>query len=223
MSRRINKTIFVTFGWTESPAISSILRHGLSGGDRITLITLERRDERSEAALRDLKAFITNYARDIEISELRVNVDDPVTSIFKLKRALEEEKGRKCIVNLSGGMRAIVLFTYIASLLTEHPDVTVELETEDKRAVIEVPKLKLTDLIEVEKLSHLSREIMKELLVGPLKATELREKLKAVPSTFHYAQEELLKRGYIVRERKDKTYILRLTPRGKLLAKLLEG
>lgn len=218
----MNKTMLVTFGWTESPAISSILRHGLSDGDKVVLITLERRDERSESALRDLKTFITNYVKNVKISELRVSVDNPATSIFELKKAIENEKGRKCIINLSGGMRVIVLFTYIAVLLAEHSDTVVELETEDRRTVVEVPKLRLADLIEVKRLPYLAKEIMKQLLTGPLKATTLRKKLNVPASTFHNAQIKLLERGYITREKEDKTFTLRLTSLGKLLARLME-
>jgi len=218
----MDKTVLATFGWTETPVISSILRHGLSDGDKILLITPERRDERSEAALRDLKAFITTHLKNVEISELRISIDDPATSIYKLKRTIEDGRGRKCIINLSGGMRVVVLFTYIAVLLAEHPDIVVELETEDRKTVVEVPKVRLTDFIEVKKLPQLAREIMKQLLQGPLDMATLRKDLKVPASTFHNAQMKLLERGYIMREKKGKTFILRLTPSGELLARLIE-
>ncbi|MEM4482119.1 MAG: CRISPR-associated CARF protein Csa3 [Archaeoglobaceae archaeon] len=218
----MGKTVIATFGWTEASVISSILRHGLSDGDKIILVMPERRDERSEAALRDLKTFITTHLKNIEISELRISIDNPVTSIYKLKRTIEDESGR-CIVNLSGGMRAVVLFTYIATLLADHPDIVVELETEDRKMVIEVPKVKLTDFIEVKKLPHLAKEIMRQLLRGPLDVANLRKCLNVPASTLHNAQMKLLERGYITREKSGKTFILRLTPSGELLARLIES
>ncbi|MEM4488614.1 MAG: CRISPR-associated CARF protein Csa3 [Desulfurococcaceae archaeon] len=219
----MNKTVLATFGWTEASVISSILRHGLSNGDKILLIMPERRDERSEAALRDLKAFITTHLKNIGISELRITIDNPATSIYELKRAIEAERDRKCIINLSGGMRAVVVFTYIAALLAEHPNIVVELETEDRKTVIEVPKMRLADFIEVKKLPQLAKEIMKKLLRGPLDVATLRKDLNAPTSTLYYAQMKLLERGYIMREKKGKTFILKLTPFGELLARLMEG
>ncbi|MEM0235744.1 MAG: CRISPR-associated CARF protein Csa3 [Thermosphaera sp.] len=218
----MNKTIMATFGWTEASVISSILRHGLGNGDKILLVMPERRDERSEAALRDLKAFITTHLKNVEISELRISVDNPATSIYKLKRAIEAERGRRCIINLSGGMRAVVVFTYIAALLAEHPDIIVELETEDRKTVIEVPKVRLADFIEVEKLPQRAKEIMRKLLQGPLDVVTLRKDLNVPASTLHYAQMKLLERNYIMREKKGKTFILKLTPSGELLARLME-
>jgi len=218
----MNKTVLATFGWTEASVISSILRHGLSDGDKILLIMPERRDERSEAALRDLKAFITTHLKNTEISELRISIDNPVISIYKLKRVIEDERGRRCIVNLSGGMRAAVLLTYIAALLAEHPDTIVELETEDRKMIVEVPKIRLTDFIEVKKLPQLAREIMRQLLRGPLDVATLRKDLNVPASTLYNAQMKLLERGYITREKKGKTFILRLTSSGELLARLME-
>lgn len=217
----VNKTVFVTFGWTEIPVISSILRYGLNEGDRIVVILPEYRDERSQRALNDLETFISNYVKNVEITKVYINLEDIADSIYKLKSCIENEKGRKCIVNLSGGMRSIVIITYIATILAKHPDIMVELETEDRKRIIEIPEIKPEDLRKFEELSYLAKEIIKELLFGPLEAAVLRKKLNAAASSFHNAQMKLVEMGYIEREKKNKSSILKLTTRGKILAKLL--
>jgi CRISPR locus-related DNA-binding protein len=217
------KTLFITFGWTEAPVISSILRYGLSEGDKIVVVLPEQRDERSQAALRDLKSFVLGYAKNIEINEMYISLEDPVDSITRLKNAIESERGKKCIVNLSGGMRAIVILTYLATLFAEHPEITIELETEDRRKVIELPEIRPEDLREFRELPSLAKEIIKHLLSGPIEAPILRKKLKLPPSSFHNIQMKLVQMGYIERERVNKFIVLKLTPRGKLLAKLVGG
>jgi len=214
------KTIFVTFGWTEAPIISSILRYGLSEGDKIVVILPEQRDERSQIALRDLKSFILGYAKNIEINEMHISLEDPVDSIARLKNAIESERGRKCIVNLSGGMRAIVILTYLATLFAGHPEITIELETEDRKRVIELPEIRPEDLREFRELPSLTKEIIKHLLSGPIEASILRKKFNIPPSSFHNIQVKLVRMGYIEQERISKFIVLKLTSRGKLLAKL---
>jgi CRISPR locus-related DNA-binding protein len=219
----IKKTLFVTFGWTEAPVISSILHYGLSEGDKIVVILPEQRDERSQVALHDLKSFILGYAKDIEINEMYISLEDPIDSITKLKNAIESERGRKCIVNLSGGMRAIVILAYLATLFAEHPEITIELETEDRKRVIELPEIRPEDLREFRELPSLAKEIIKHLLSGPVEASILRKKFNLPPSSFHNIQMKLVQMGYIKRERVNKFIVLKLTSRGKLLAKLAGG
>jgi CRISPR locus-related DNA-binding protein len=214
------KTLFVTFGWTETHVISSILRYGLSEGDKIVVILPEQHDERSKLALHDLKSFILSYAKNIEINEMHISLEDAINSISKLKNAIENEIGRKCIVNLSGGMRAVVILTYLATFFAEHPEIMVELETEDKKRVIEFPEIKPEDLRKFRELPHLAKETIKHLLSGPIEASFLRKKLNLPPSSFHNIQMKLVQMGYIERERVNKFIVLKLTMRGKLLAKL---
>lgn len=215
------KSIFVTFGWTESPIISAILRYGIKEGDHIFLILPERRDERSDAAIRDLKTFVSNYVKDVVISELRIDINNSITAIQKLKKMIERERGGGCIVNLSGGMRILVLLTYIAACLADHPSIVLELETEDKRALVEIPRLKLAELSKLDGLPWPTKEIIRELLTGPMRAPELRKKIGASPSTFHRAQTELLKLNYIEVRREGRACVLYLTRHGRMIAELL--
>ncbi|MEM1674846.1 MAG: hypothetical protein QXI56_08260 [Candidatus Bathyarchaeia archaeon] len=56
-------------------------------------------------------------------------------------------------------MMAVAVFTYIAALLVEHPNIVLELETEDRKTVIEVPKVRLADFTEVENYPSVRRKL----------------------------------------------------------------
>ena len=215
------KSIFATFGWTETPVISAILRYGLKEGDKIFLILPEWRDERSDAAIRDLKSFISS-TKGVDVQEIRVNLEDFASSVSRIRRAIEDERGRKCIVNLSGGMRALVLSTYIAASVANHPNLSLELETENRRMRIEVPKLSVRDLSNT-KLSRRMIQTMRKLLSGPKRSPDLRRELGISSSSFHRIQEELEKRGYIERRKVGKAYLISLTPRGRLILEFMGG
>lgn len=216
----MNRTIFATFGWTEAPVISSILRYGLKKGDRIKLITPTREDERSVAALRDLKKFIENYIKEVEVITLRIDVENFMDGVLKLKKEIESEVGREVIINLSGGMRVLVLMAYIAASLSDLQNLLIELETEDRKVLSRVPKLRVEELARLKTLPWPTHRVMLELTRGPMNAAELRRRLNIPASTFHRTIEELVSKGYVIKEKTGKTFILSLTEHGRLISEL---
>lgn len=217
--RTMKKTFLVTFG-RGTQAISSMLRHGLNEEDRIIIILPKYYDEKDRRALNDLKAFVSNYAKKVKVSEVHIDLEDIAESVCMLKSYIEEEKGRKCIINLGRNAGDIAIITYIATIFANHPDIVIELEMEDENKVIEIPRIREEDLNEYEDLSPLAKEILKELLAGPLEVSALRERLNVAASSLYVVQMKLIKMGYVERERRGKSSILRLTARGRILTKL---
>ncbi|MEM0010519.1 MAG: hypothetical protein QXT84_02365, partial [Candidatus Bathyarchaeia archaeon] len=127
------KTFIATIGWTEWPIASAITKHGLYEGDKIILLSPEKKDERSMAAVNEVKHFVSKFVPFVEVSEVSVPVHSPSDAILLLARLfIKESSSRDLIVNLSGGMRILVLETLIALTLIHIENLVLELQTEDK-------------------------------------------------------------------------------------------
>lgn len=136
------KVFIATIGWTEWPAASAIIAHGLSRGDRIILLTPAKRDERSKAAVEEISNFVSKFVPSVEVSEIQIPIHNPVEAISIIAKLIKKEtkRGGKIIVNLSGGMRALVIETMLALTLIQTNNIAVELRTEDK-VDIQIPRV----------------------------------------------------------------------------------
>jgi len=211
------KSIIVTFGWTETPVIGAAVRHGLEPGDRIILLKPADSDERSERAINDLRVFLRNIP-GIELIEREVDVSDFVSTIMSIKKIIENEKiGRDIIVNLSGGMRILVLATYLVSLFMKN--VNVEIESENRKVRLMLPSI---DMIQVSRLksNHIRLLSLLGLFGGTCLVKDLINASKMSRSTFYAHTKDLKKMGLI--ERVSKRGILKITDKGILLVTLLK-
>ncbi|MEM3786055.1 MAG: hypothetical protein QXE05_06705, partial [Nitrososphaeria archaeon] len=75
------KTFIATIGWTEWPIASAITKHGLYEGDKIILLSPEKKDERSMAAVNEVKHFVSKFVPFVEVSEVSVPVHSPSDAI----------------------------------------------------------------------------------------------------------------------------------------------
>jgi len=212
------KSIVVTFGWTEFPVIGSIVRHGLEPGDRIVLLKPADSDERAEKAIGDLRAFLKNIV-GVELIEKEINISDFVNAVISIKRLLDNESlDRDLIVNLSGGMRILVLATYLASLFIKK--LKIEIESENRKFRILLPSINIFHIL---KLKNAHRRILKllQLYKGECSIKDLMVSSKFSRSTLYVYVKDLENLGLV--ERSDKRGILKITDKGILLATLLGG
>jgi len=129
------KSIFLTLGWQTTAALSAIVRHGLSNGDEIIVIVPHIKDSAAEKAVSEIETFLKNLG-NIKFKELTIDISNFIDSVIKIKSILDEKTDKSCIVNLSGGMRVLVLITYLACLLSKNKNIHIELETEDRKHLI---------------------------------------------------------------------------------------
>jgi CRISPR locus-related DNA-binding protein len=213
----MSKSIIVTFGWTESPVIGAVVRHGLEPGDRIILLKPVNGDERSEKAVNDLKAFIRNIS-GVELAEEEINVNDFVNAVISIKRILESEgMGRNIIVNLSGGMRILVLATYLAALFTKNA--RLEIESENKKFRTLLPSIDMAQISRL-KSNHIKLLSLLQLFKGVCSVKDLMNASKLSRSTFYACIKNLKKMGLV--EEAGKRGLLKITSNGTLLVILLK-
>jgi len=212
------KCLIATFGWTEQFVLSSILKHGIEVGDWIILLVPDRRDEKSEVIIRDFESFLNRYGEGIELKVERVPLDSFDHAVAKVSEVLREvlsKNPEKVVINLSGGMRVLILATYIAVLLACPRDVMIELETEDRERSYHIPNLSIRGLV---KLNEIDRVILKELRGCEADTSRLLQKLKIPRSTLHKHLRELESKGLVNLERRGRLLYASITALGKFLS-----
>ncbi|MDW7978136.1 MAG: CRISPR-associated CARF protein Csa3 [Candidatus Caldarchaeum sp.] len=141
-----NKTIFVTIGFTEWPVVSSLIKNGLAANDRVVTIVPMKSDPRSQTTLQEIRVFLSKFAPDVVLETLAVEVrsfEEAVSAILA-RMVKEKQERRKVVVNLSGGMRVLILETYVAMVLSGSTDAVAEIMTEDKHELV-LPNLLTVD------------------------------------------------------------------------------
>lgn len=210
----MSKSIIVTFGWTEYPVIGSIVRHGLESEDKVILLIPADKDERAEKAMDDLKAFIRNIP-GVKLVEERVDISDFLGAVIRIKTILEKCEN-PIIMNLSGGMRILVLAAYLASLFTKN--VEVEIESENRKFRTHLPSVDVIQLMKL-KNKHLRMLDMLQQFKDECPVGELMRMLKFSRSTLYACIKVLREIGLI--EKTNRKGKIRITSKGILVNTLL--
>ncbi len=170
----------VTLGWRPDPVIATFARHRVEHGDKLILLVPEFMDERSREAIDRVRDHIrvANLHVDVELLELPTDFDRAVRMVLE-KIEWCSERG-DVIINISGGMRYIILATYTAFLLSRRKNVVLdELAVEGKNITISLGIPPLVRFVPDDK----EREILRILLVREADADEIAEELGIGKST----------------------------------------
>jgi len=135
------RALFITLGFEEKFAVRALTRHGLDKGDKITLVTGPRIDK-VDKAINFISDFILKYyGGEVDLHVEEVSVHDIYAAISLLRRILTDRSrgADQVIVNLSGGMRVLIVAFIIALGLINLPNLIVEIETEDSSTLIQIP------------------------------------------------------------------------------------
>jgi len=189
--------ITYTFGFDERFAFRSLLRRGIGGSDKVAvLVPSNRPDEKSENALSSLDNFVKRYVNGEGVMRYEIEIDDfyvAVTIIAGLFRSWAE---RPIILNLSGGMRLLIVETLVAAVYCGIP-IKVEMETEDGKTFTE---FETPDLLPV-RLDELDIEILKTLSNVKLTLKFLAEALQVAKPTAWRHVKKLQELGLVELER----------------------
>ncbi|MEM2293806.1 MAG: CRISPR-associated CARF protein Csa3 [Nitrososphaerota archaeon] len=212
------KSFIATIGWTEWPIASAVIKHGLSSGDRVILLCPEKRDERAREALSDVKGFVSKFTQGVEVVDIPVPVHNPVEAVVMLAKMMknEAEKGRRLIVNLSGGMRILVIEVLLALTLLRVDDLELEIRTEDK-VDLSIPRLWRCyhDLTREESM------VLEALARGErVSLSEVSKRIKASIATTHRILKRMEGDGLISSKKSGKEKLMELTSKGRVFYEL---
>ena len=213
----MQKILMLTLGFDERFAYRAILRHDVREGDMIFLITGKITDK-VEKAHKMVKEFISkSYGESVNVKVVELDPTDLIGSIGRLVAIISSMGDSRFVVNLSGGMRVVIVSTLLAFLLLRMRNVKVEIELEDLSGVVEVPE-SLMALI----TSHLPRggvEILKVAAQGQVTAKDLSRTLSKDRSTIRKQIKRLVNLG-LLRIKKRKPLTIELTDLGRLLMRM---
>ncbi len=206
------KRLFVcTLGFDEKFAIRSFTRHGLEIMDKVLLFTAKPINERVEKAYSIIRSFITFHHKAL-VELYAVTLDSFSKSVRDIRLKLTEELKNgnydKVIVNLTGGLRALVLATYTAFLLLPNDvlsgrEVIIEVEFEDSSRLILIPPNTGLILRNLDKLKDRHKEVLAYLAnKGDASIIELSTEFKLDTSTIRRYIYDLSDLG-LVHERSD--------------------
>jgi len=199
-------TLIATLGFDEKFCYRAILRHGIKEGDRIILITAEKVEKVEKAYEWIRKLIQTSFSDKVEVELFEVDVKNPEEAIKRAVEIVRRAEGR-VIVNLSGGMRALVIIVLLACMMVPL-NAKFEIETEDFSSVVELQS-GLINLIKSPP-RDISLEILELVANGFKTVGEIAKKLKKDESTIRRHLLSLEKQGLIKAE-KRKPLIVSLT------------
>jgi len=207
------KTIIITFGFDEKFAIRGLLRNGLNYGDKVLVFTAKPIIDKVERALHILEEFVSKYYRGVTFKVVSVNVQDFNSAILQIGRTLREEAEGEKIINLSGGMRSLIIET-LAAVLIMGMEGEVEVELENFEGVIKFP----LNIIKVKPpLSEEFKKILNTLIEeGGLSISELSRRLNVAKSTIHRRIKILKEMGLVETEYERKRLMCSATSIAKL-------
>ena len=221
---KVHRLFIVTIGWTETPVIRLVVRHGLETGDFILLVRPVWHDEKAETAMGAIVDFLSKMlgeAWERSYRTLSIQASSPIDAIETIKIVLEYYEAEKIVVILSGGMRAVILETLIALIFSRHfneaKDITVEVDLEGRNEYVrfEGRILRLFNWRPTKE----QEKLLKLLEESPKTMRELAENLGINVSTVYRWYEEMQKLGILgaYKEGSSRSMKLRLTPLYKLV------
>lgn len=197
-----------------------ITRHGLGVGDKVVFLFPDWRDEGCLNAIASLKSLIRQIDSRIEVEELPVPLYNVNEAIVKIAKHIgsEASKGRRIVINLSGGMRILIVETLLATQISGAKDVVVEAQSEDRRIIVNFPKL----WNYTQNFTKNMERIITTLLEKVLGIRKLSLACKLPLTTTHRLVKKLEKQGIIEIKRVGKEKNVSLTYKGKIIAQILK-
>lgn len=206
--------LIFTLGFDEKFQIRSIIRHGVKESARIIVIIAEPMDERVKAAKERLKKFVLDYIPNSEFIEVTINPINFIESVSKLFETFSNLTGEEIIVNLSGGMRALIIETLIGLILSEKK-AKIEIELENFQGTIQFDS-RILRSIELEKddieILNAVRHVKKLI--------EIVEWVNKPKTTVYRRLEELVEKGLLNKKVEGKSATYEITEIGKLMLKI---
>jgi len=192
--------LIATLGFEEKFCYRAVLRHGIKEGDRIILITAGI-VEKVEKAYEWIKKLIqSSYGSSVSVDLVQIDVNNTVDSLRKILRLIDSLNDFRIVVNLSGGMRILIIYVLLACLMRARRDLTVEVEAEDLSTIVSLDWRLLKLIKEGIKEEHL--EVLRHISSGLRDVRSLAKRLKKDESTVRRYISELEEQGLVKVEKR---------------------
>ena len=208
------KLLALTLGFDEKFAVRALLRAGLSFGDKAVIFLAEPLDERAVKAWRTVEDIVSRYFSGVHVETVKVNVSNFYSAVETVAKKLAEasENADEVLINLSGGMRILILEVLTAAHMLKLK-ATVEVEFENFLGLAKFP----LELLSIE-LSESEKLILKYIVAKKQTTiTDVSKDLKISKATAHRKLWKLAEKGLVKIVRKGKVAICKPTEQAKLI------
>jgi len=161
--------VAVTFDSDEKFAVKALLRHYSERRRVVAIVPEGYQDDRALSVLND---FVKRYVNEEGVELIKVPIGDFHGSVLTLARTFRSWAERPIILNLSGGMRLLVVEALCAALISRVP-MTIEVESEDGKALVAF----ITDDLSIPEIDEVDRQIIESLARGVRTLDPLSERL----------------------------------------------
>ena len=217
------KTFVSTLGFTESLVLAPIIKLGLNRDDKLIILIPSGLggEDRTENTLRKLRDMLNAISGgSFNMQTVSIPVDDFAEAVRMIRRIIIREaelKNRTVYVNVSGGMRALVIEAYTATLIarTIRRNITfTELELEGSAG-----SLKIIPITFPKQFTETKRRILKELAKEetPTGMRELAERTNLSLPTLSRNLREMAKDHLIELKKERRRILAKITKEGKIL------
>ncbi len=209
MRETFTKTFIATLGFDQSSIVRLIGERGLSGGDRVLLITSALPHPRTESALQSIKEFVNKVNPSVRVEVLRLDEKALIDNVVALTKLIESVENP--IIDVSGGPKMIAFSLFLAACFSNVR--VVYMTTETTGARVEVPTLTISKQL-------LSDRQVDVLSLLPARVSEISRELKLSKSTISRILNSLTLKGLIYK-RSDRVFVPTLT--GIILRSLISS
>lgn len=227
------RVLVATVGWTVERVWSALLSVGVSGGDRVFLVNSLPREERSEAAMGELRGRIEGLGVGAGVYEVWLDPREGFPrSVARLRSLPEDCGGCRAVYLAVGGLRWLVLAAAFAAVVlagvgrlrgVEEVELVVSLE--ESPSVVRFLPEPSSRLIRipvrsgiVPELHPLDLEILEGIAMGYDTARKLEKVVKTSLRNIYRRLERLRELGLVeVADRRSGRLVYRLTPLGEMI------
>ncbi|RLE57410.1 MAG: hypothetical protein DRJ40_03645 [Thermoprotei archaeon] len=219
----MTRLLVLTLGFEEKFAFRMLTRHGLDRGDRILILT-GRAVERTVKAIETIKEFVKKYfPGEIDVEFYEVDLSNFIEAVRRIRDVLSRyiPSYDKVIINLTGGMRVLILATFTALLLLSvnlgERITHIEVEFEDGTYLVKIPQNLPRMLLNVRSLTRERIELLRAIQeLGEVTVKDLAKVLGKDESTIRRQIYELEKLE-LVEVTKTRPTKIKVTELGRLL------
>lgn len=227
MSDQENKGLYAaTLGFDTRFQMKSLVHLGRSRIDRVLSILPRKHDDKSARALEELRRFCRDVMGIKEFDTILVDLDAGyASSIAEIYLGLAGVKDiQHLYIDLSGGMRLLVLYTFMASQLYRRSTgvpVTYIVWREDLEGYAEMPG----DIMDIPLYSREDPQalILEKLAEKPMTTSELARETGMPKSTIYKYLKEMTEQGLLERQEKGKYVFYIPSGKGRLAAGIILG
>ncbi|MBP1357763.1 MAG: CRISPR locus-related DNA-binding protein [Sulfolobus sp.] len=203
--------LITTLGFDEKFQVRSVMRHG-NELEKVVIVKPKDDNEKARKALENFQELLNRLGIPNEVLEIDVN--DFTNAVVSIAKKVFKMKDKKIVVNISGGMRALIV-ELISTFLITGIMAEFELETEDFKSLITFSSLDI-------KYGNLGTDELNILLAvkrGFNTVNKVKNYLN-IPLTTAWRRIKKLESEGCITRKDDK---LSLTVRGTILSEIYES